>query len=335
MFQLSSILLLVIFVALMFDFTNGWNDSANAIATVVSTRVLSPWTALFMAAILNFIGAFVSTKVAKTMGGGIVNPGVIVPVTVLAALCAATIWNGTMSILGLPVSGSHALIGGLLGAALSTAGMGGIQLKGVAIILAALFISPFLGFLFGSTLMVGLMWIFRRVAPSLLNRRFGVLQIFSAGSMAFSHGANDAQKVMGVITLALVAGGVQSTMDIPFWVILVCALTMALGTAFGGWNVIKTLGHRLLKMQPIHGFAAETSAVCVLMSAAGMGVPVSTTHTITSSIIGVGAAKKFSAVKWGIGGKIIMAWIITFPCTMGLAAFFVYLFKFIKISFGS
>ncbi|OVE77781.1 anion permease [bacterium F11] len=327
MFNLSFILVLVIFVALLFEFTNGWNDAANAIATVVSTRVLSPMSAIMMAAFLNFAGALVSTKVAKMVGGGLVVADVITPNTILAALMAAAFWNGFMTVLGLPVSGSHALIGGLLGAALMAAGVAAVKIKGILIVLTALFISPFLGFLFGGALMVSLMWMFRKVAPSLINRRFGALQILSAGSMSFSHGTNDAQKVMGIITLALVSGGVQQTMEVPFWVILICALVMGLGTALGGWRVIKTVGHGLMKMQPVHGFAAETSAVAVLMSAAGLGIPVSTTHTITSSIIGVGAAKKFSAVKWGVGGKIVIAWVFTFPFTMGIAAAIAFLLK--------
>jgi inorganic phosphate transporter, PiT family len=289
--------------------------------------VMSPLTAVILSAILNVAGAFLSTKVAKMIGGGLVNVSVINPATILAAMTAAMLWNGWMTVLGMPVSGSHALIGGLLGAALFTGGVSSIQIQGVLAVLLALLLSPLLGMLFGFFFMVALMWIFRRVAPSLLNRIFGVLQIGSASFMALSHGTNDAQKVMGIITLALVSGGVQSTMEVPHWVMGACALVIGLGTAFGGWGVIKTLGHGLMKLQPIHGFAAETSAVAVLMGSALIGVPVSTTHVMTSSIIGVGAAKKLSAVKWGVGGKILTAWIFTFPCTALVAALLCALLK--------
>lgn len=320
LFNLPVLILVIIAVALFFDFTNGWNDSANAIATVVSTRVLSPLAAVSLAAVLNVVGALLSTRVAKTVGGGLVDASVVTPMTVLAAMLAATLWNGLMTVRGLPVSGSHALIGGLLGAALYAGGWASIKIKGVLIVLTALFVSPILGVIFGFLFMTALMWIFQRSAPSLLNRRFGFLQMVSAGTMALSHGMNDAQKVMGIITLALVSGGLHSGFDIPLWVIWSCATVMGLGTAFGGWGVIKTLGHGLMKLQPIHGFCAETSAVGVLMASAYLGVPVSTTHVITSSIIGVGSAKNISAVKWGVGGKIVMAWVFTFPCTMGVAA---------------
>ncbi len=317
--HLTPLLIAVILVALFFDFTNGWNDSANAIATVVSTRVLSPLNAVMIAAVLNVAGAFFSTRVAKTVGGDLVDASLITPTTILAAMIAATLWNGAMTLAKMPVSGSHALIGGLIGAAIGTSGIASIKAAGVVKVLIALLVSPLLGIACGFFFMVALMWIFRRSAPSTLNRHFGRLQILSASFMAFSHGTNDAQKVMGIITLALVAGGAQTTMDVPYWVMVVCALVMGLGTAAGGWGVIKTLGHSLMKLQPIHGFAAETASVGVLMSAAAMGVPVSTTHVMTSSIIGVGSAKKFSAVKWGLGTKIVLAWIFTFPCTMIVA----------------
>lgn len=319
MFDIPLIVIGIIFVALFFDFTNGWNDSANAIATVVSTRVLSPTVAVSMAAILNIVGALLSTKVAKMVGGGLVDSSVISSITVLVAMISATLWNGCMTVIGLPVSGSHALIGGLLGAAFYSGGFGAIKIKGVTTVLLGLLISPILGMIFGFFLMVAIMWMFKHSAPSMLNRRFGIMQIISAGSMALSHGTNDAQKVMGIITLALVTGGVQTTMDVPMWVTWACGIVIGLGTAAGGWGVIKTLGHGLMKLQPVHGFCAETAAVGVLMSSAALGVPVSTTHVITSSIIGVGTAKKFSAVKWGVGGKIILAWVFTFPCTILLS----------------
>lgn len=320
-------LIVIIIVALLFDFTNGWNDSANAIATVVSTRVLSPASAVIMASILNFAGAFLSTKVAKTIGGGLVDPSVVTPLVILAAMIAATLWNGSMSLLGMPVSGSHALIGGLIGAVMYAQSVAVIKVHGVLTVLVALLVSPILGLIVGFIFMVSIMWLFRNVSMGKINRRFGRLQIISAGSMAFTHGLNDAQKVMGVITLALFSSGKITSVEVPFWVIFACASMISLGTAIGGWKVIKTLGTGLLSLRPVHGFAAETAAVSVLSLSAWLGVPVSTTHIITSSIMGVGAAKRLSAVRWGIGQKILWAWIFTLPCTMFLAAVVYFVLK--------
>jgi PiT family inorganic phosphate transporter len=313
------LIILVVLAALLFDFTNGWNDSANAIATVVSTRVLSPLKAVLLAAFFNFLGAYLSTAVAKTIGGGIVDPQAVSQTVVLAAMLAAAGWTALMTVMGMPISASHALIGGLIGSAIFAQGMAVLKMKGVLTILIALFVSPILGLVIGFLLMISLMRIFQRTSPALVNKWFGTLQVVSASFMALSHGTNDAQKVMGVITLALVSGGFLPTMEVPFWVITVCATAMALGTAVGGWRVIRTLGLRLSHIQPVHGFAAETAATAVLMGTAGLGIPVSTTHVITSAVMGVGATKRLSAVRWGIGKKIVYAWIFTLPACILLA----------------
>lgn len=313
------ILILVIISALFFDFSNGWNDSANAIATVVSTKVLSPFYAVVMAAVLNFVGAYLSTKVAKTIGGDIVDPAHLDQVAILSAMLAAFIWASLMTILGLPISGSHSLIAGILGAVIFSAGPQALKRKGIIKILISLGVSPVFGLIGGFFVMWLLMLAFRKFSPSRINRAFGKLQLISSAYMALMHGTNDAQKVMGVITMALVSAGKLNTLEVPLWVITLCALAMALGTGFGGWRVIKTLGINLLKLQPVHGFAAETSCATVLMVAASLGLPVSTTHAITGSIIGVGSAWRFSAVRWGIGRKIIFAWVFTFPFCILLA----------------
>lgn len=316
----ETIIIVVVIIALLFELSNGWNDSANAIATVVSTRVLTPLQAVLMASTMNVAGAFLSTAVAKTIGKGIVDPSEITLVVVAAALLSGFIWNGVMTLIGLPVSASHALIGGLMGA--SVAHLGGfdqLNLAGLTKIFTALLTSPILGIFFGYLFMKLIMRLFCNVSPGTINKHFGRMQIVSAGFMALSHGMNDAQKVMGVITLALVSGGYLTSIDVPFWVILACALAMGLGTAAGGWRVIKTLGHQMLKLQPVHGFAAETAATAIIIGASAFGMPVSTTHVITTSIMGVGATKRLSAVRWGVARKIVLAWIFTLPMTAGVA----------------
>ncbi|MBI5379847.1 MAG: inorganic phosphate transporter, partial [Nitrospirae bacterium] len=240
-------------------------------------------------------------------------------VVVLAAMLAAAGWTALMTVMGMPISASHALIGGLIGSAIFAQGMAVLKMKGVLTILIALFVSPILGLAIGFLLMISLMRIFQRTSPALVNKWFGTLQVVSAGFMALSHGTNDAQKVMGVITLALVSGGFLPTVEVPLWVITACATAMALGTAVGGWRVIKTLGLRLSHIQPVHGFAAETASTAILMGTAHMGIPVSTTHVITSAVMGVGATKRLSAVRWGIGKKIVYAWIFTLPACLLLA----------------
>ncbi len=316
----ETIIILVITIALLFEISNGWNDSANAIATVVSTRVMTPVQAVLLAAAMNVAGAFFSTAVAKTIGTGIVNPADITQTVVASALLAGFLWNGAMTVFGLPVSASHALIGGIMGA--SVAHLGGfnqLNIAGLTKIFTALLVSPVIGIVFGYFFMKLLIRFFCNASPGAINKHFGRLQIISASFMAFSHGSNDAQKGMGVITLALLSGNYITSLQVPFWVILMCALAMGLGTAFGGWRVIKTLGHRMLKLQPVHGFAAETSATAVILGASAMGMPVSTTHVITTCIMGVGATKRLTAVRWGVAGKILMAWIITLPMCIGLS----------------
>lgn len=316
----ETIIITVVTIAILFEVSNGWNDSANAIATVVSTRVLTPLQAVLLAAGMNVAGAFLSTAVAKTIGKGIVNPADITQTVVAAALLAGFVWNGAMTFFGLPVSASHALIGGVMGA--SVAHLGGfnqLNLAGLTKIFTALLTSPIIGIFFGYFFMKSIIRLFCNVSPGTINKHFGRLQILSAGFMALSHGMNDAQKVMGVITLALVSGGFITNVEVPSWVILLCALAMGIGTAAGGWRVIKTLGHQMLKLQPVHGFAAETAATAVIVGASSLGLPVSTTHVITTSIMGVGATKRLSAVRWGVAGKIVLAWIFTLPATAGVA----------------
>jgi PiT family inorganic phosphate transporter len=322
------LIILAIVAGLIFDLSNGWNDSANAIATVVSTRVLSPFWALAISATLNFIGALVSVKVAKTMGSGVVKMPVELGsvVTVSAAMIGATAWVAWCTKLGLPVSCSHSLVGGLVGATAFVGGWGAVNLEGVKKILIALFASPLIGMVFGYVLAVILTWLAHAVefSPRQGRKVFGPLQLLSSSFMAFEHGKNDAQKVMGAIALALFVGGflkdgqgnVITKMEglyIPLWVKLSCASAMAIGTAVGGWAVIRTIGTKLAKITTLEGCAAETGAGAVLEIAASLGVPVSTTHTITGGIVGVGAAKGARAVKWGIGAKILYAWLFTLP----------------------
>jgi PiT family inorganic phosphate transporter len=313
------LLLSVIVLGLIFDFINGFHDTANAIATSVSTRVLSPKVAVSMAAILNMVGALSGTAVAKTVGAGLVETSCITQVTVISALLAAITWDLATWYFGLPTSSSHAILSGVVGAAIATAGTGVIIQKGVYKVLAGLILSPLIGFIMSLLLMTFLLWLFGRSTPTLVSNLFGRLQILSAAYMAFSHGSNDAQKTMGIITMALVSYYKLPEFHIPFWVIAGCATAMALGTALGGWRIIKTLGIRLVHLRPIHGFAAETSAATVIEIASRIGLPLSTTHVISSTIMGVGASKRLSAVKWGIGGHIILAWVLTLPVCVVLA----------------
>ncbi len=327
---MPEIIILIVVLAILFDVSNGWNDSANAIATVVSTRVLTPLKAVLMAATMNVLGAFFTTAVAKTIGKGIVDPSAVTQPVVVSALISGFLWNSAMTLIGMPVSASHALIGGLIGAAISYGGIGILNLSGIITIFSSLIVSPFLGIVFGFLLMLLIIKLLGRLPLGVLNRYFGRLQILSSAFMAFSHGSNDAQKVMGIITLALVSGGYLKTVEVPLWVMLICAIAMGIGTALGGWKVIKTLGVRLLKLQPIHGFAAETSATAIILGASHFGLPVSTTHVISTAIMGVGATRRISAVKWGIAGKIVMAWVFTLPMCAGLAWTIYKLFIFIS-----
>jgi inorganic phosphate transporter, PiT family len=320
-FDLGGTLTLVVALALLFDFSNGWHDSANAIATVVSTRVLSPLAAVLMAGTLNVAGAFMSTAVAKMIGGGIVDPTAVTQAMVASALGGAILWNLFTLLLGLPTSSSHALIGGLVGAGLAHGGWTVVKFGGLRSVLEAMILSPLLGFLMGLLLMVLISHAFFRTARSFATWLFSRLQLVSAGFMAFSHGANDAQKSMGIITLSLFSAGQLNTADVPTWVIVICALAMGLGTAVGGWKIVRTLGMRILKLDPVHGFAAETGAAAVLIATAHIGLPVSTTHTITSSVMGVGVVKRLSAVRWGVTARILYAWIFTLPGAALLGAF--------------
>jgi len=306
-------ILIIVLLAVLFDVSNGWNDSANAIATVVSTRVLSPLKAVGMAAAMNILGAFFSTAVAETIGEGVVSPGAVNNTVVVAALITAFLWNGVMTRFGMPISCSHALIGGLIGAAIAFGGTEILNPSGVRKIFLSLFLSPIIGLIIGYLVMKLLTTSLGSYSPGSLNRKFGTLQLLSSAFMAFSHGSNDAQKAMGIITLALVSSGFLHSLKVPLWVILVCGLAMGLGTALGGWRVIKTLGLGMLKLQPIHGFAAETSAAATIIVSSHFGLPVSTTHVLTTSIMGVGATKRFSAVRWGLARKILLAWILTLP----------------------
>jgi PiT family inorganic phosphate transporter len=310
---MHEIILIIVALAIIFDISNGWNDSANAIATVVSTRVLSPFKAVVLAAGMNILGAFVSTEVAKTIGEGVVRPDAVTHTVVIAALLTAFLWNAALTRLGMPISCSHALIGALMGSSVAYGGVAILNFEGLKKIFLSLLISPAIGLVLGYLMMKFLLKFFGTYSPGFLNKTFGRFQLLSSAFMAFSHGSNDAQKAMGIITLALVSDGLLSSMEVPFWVILTCATAMGLGTAMGGWRVIKTLGVNMLKLEPIHGFAAETTAALTIFVSSHYGMPVSTTHVIATSIMGVGATKRFSAVRWGLAGKIVMAWIFTLP----------------------
>jgi len=295
------------------EFVNGWTDAPNAIATVVSTRVMRPHHAVLMAALLNAAGAFAGTAVAATIGKGIVRAEVIDIQTVGAAMMGIVIWSTVAWYYGLPTSESHGLVAGLAGAGLATAGPSALLWDGWSKVLVGLVFSSFLGFLMGMLLMVLITWVCRRWHPATVRRIFGRLQVLSASFMAFSHGSNDGQKFIGVFTLALMLGGILPEFAVPTWVILLCSVTMAVGTAVGGWRIIRTIGVRLTRLEPVHGFAAETGAGLTIMGAGAFGIPLSTTHTITTTIMGVGSTRRLSAVRWGLAGNIVLAWILTFP----------------------
>ena len=323
---LTLTLLAIVALAIIFDYINGFHDTANAIATSVSTRALRPEFAILLSAVANFAGALTGTAVAKTVAAGIViaPDGHDGQVVVAGALVGATAWNLLTWRLGIPSSSSHALIGGLIGAATVASGPGAWQIDGIFYkVLVPLVGSPIIGLIGGFGLMVVLLNVFRRANPHSLNGIFRRLQLLSASYMAFGHGSNDAQKTMGIMTLALVAAGVLQKPDVPVWVILLAASAISLGTAAGGWRIIRTMGQRVVKLDPVHGFAAETTAASVILAASHFGVPVSTTHVISSAIIGVGSSDRFSAVRWGIAGNIVIAWILTIPAS-GIVAGAVY-----------
>lgn len=331
MIQESIILVvIVIFVALLFEYINGFHDSANAIATVVSTKVLSPKYAVIYAGALNFFGAFVGTHVAKTIGSGMVDKEIIDQPVIICALAGAIIWNLITWYYAIPSSSSHALIGGLVGAAVAKAGVNVIHIQGLNNkVLIPMITSPFVGLLFGFLIMLLLLWLFFRSNPGRVNKYFKKLQLLSSGIMAFSHGSNDAQKTMGIITLSLYSFGAINTFNVPVWVILICALVMALGTMAGGWRIIRTMGSKVIKLRPIHGFAAETSAASIILTASHFGIPLSTTHVISCSIMGVGCTQNPSAVKWGVVGNIIKAWVLTIPICIVLSGFIYYLLQIV------
>ncbi len=320
--QLWSILPVFLLI-LAAEFVNGWTDAPNSIATVIATRVLPPYQALVMATVLNILGAMSGTAVAATIGKGIVDPSIINITTVAAAMVGIIFWSTVAYYMGgLPTSESHALVAGLAGAGLATAGPSVLLWEGWSKVFIGLFFSTFLGFLGGLGIILILYRIFYRSRPGTMRLLFGRLQILSAAFMAFSHGSNDGQKFIGVFTLALILGGILPEFQVPLWVILLCATTMGIGTVLGGWKIIRTMGIRLTKLEPIHGFAAETSAALVIETASRFGIPLSTTHTISTSIMGVGSVQRLSAVRWGIAREIIMAWILTFP-VCGLIAYIV------------
>jgi PiT family inorganic phosphate transporter len=322
-------LVVVILLAVIFDFINGFHDTANAIATVVATRVLSPLQAILMAASLNFLGAITGTAVAKTIGAGLVDAELITQLAVAAALIGAILWNLFTWFFGIPSSSSHALIGGIVGAGVAEAGLGAPHYDALlGKVVLPLILSPIIGFFLAYLLMVLISRLISKQSPTWIQRVFGQLQVASSALMAFSHGSNDAQKTMGVITLALIAYGAQTTFDVPIWVIIISATAMALGTASGGWRIMRTMGTRLADLRPIHGFAAETTAGILIETASRLGFPLSTTQVISASILGVGAARRLRAVRWNIAGSIVTAWIFTIPVCAGLAWGIVTLVRF-------
>ncbi len=316
-------LILVVATALAFDYINGFHDAANAVATVVSTGVLPLRTAILLAALLNFVGALSGTAVASTIGQGLVATGEVTQSVVLSALLGAIAWNLFTWFFGIPSSSSHALVGGLVGAGMARAGARAIQVEGLTKIVQSLIVSPLVGFALGFVLMIAILWACRRSRPSRLSPLFRRLQILSAGFMAISHGSNDAQKTMGIITMSLIAYGAldveSGRLVVPIWVILACALAMGLGTMAGGVRIIKTMGTKIIDLKPIHGFAAETAAAITILSATHLGLPVSTTHVITGSIMGVGASQRVSAVRWGVTARILWAWVLTIPISAAVS----------------
>ena len=317
----SWMLLAIILVALVFDFLNGFHDAANSIATVVSTRVLSPQKAVVWAAFFNFVAAFVlGTHVAKTLGKGMIDLDVVTQEVVLAGLLGAIVWNLITWYYGIPVSSSHALIGGYAGAAVAKAGWGAIIASGWTKTLLFIVLAPMIGMALGFVLMAAITWLFRRWNPFRLDKLFRQLQLLSAGLYSLGHGGNDAQKTMGIITGLLVTSGHLKAFEVPLWVILISHAAIAFGTMFGGWRIVKTMGSKITKLQPFGGFCAETSGALTLVGATLAGIPVSTTHTITGAIVGVGATKRLSAVKWGVAGRIVWAWVLTIPLSAAVSA---------------
>lgn len=312
MFSLYWVIAIVI-LGLLFDYINGFHDTANAIATSVSTKALSPRAAIMVAASLNFLGALSGTAVAATIGKGIIKPEVVTPEVLIAALIGAIFWNLFTWYFGIPSSSSHALIGGLIGAAIAGFGPNEVNWSGFLTIFSGLLASPVIGLVAGSLVMTLLFWLFRQSSPAKTNRQFRSLQILTACMASFAHGSNDAQKSMGIITMSLFSAGMISSFSVPLWVKIACALAMALGTAFGGWRIIRTMGGKIFRIEPINGFAADFTSSVVIYGASKLGIPVSTTHVVSSSIMGVGAAKRLKGVRWNIARQIIIAWFVTIP----------------------
>jgi PiT family inorganic phosphate transporter len=324
------VVVFLVVLALAFDFMNGFHDAANAIATVVSTRVLRPQTAVLLAAFFNIVAIFVfQLKVATTVGKGTVDPAIIDHYVVFGALVGAMAWNIITWYYGIPSSSSHALIGGLVGAALAKSGPGALIASGIIKTVVFILVSPLLGMLLGSLMMLLVSWAFRRATPRGVDKWFRRLQLLSASLYSLGHGGNDAQKTMGIIWMLLIAAGLSKSSDpLPMWVILSCYAAIGLGTMFGGWRIVKTMGQKITKLKPVGGFCAETGGAITLFVATALGIPVSTTHTITGAIVGVGATKKLSAVRWGVAGGIVWAWVLTIPCSAAVAAVFWYLGRF-------
>ena len=321
MLEAQYLIFAVIFLALVFDFINGFHDTANAIATSVSTRALRPNHAIIMAAMLNFLGAMVSTGVAKTIGGDIVSSASVVDEKIImSALIGAIIWNLLTWWLGIPSSSSHALVGGLIGAVLISIGVEGLNLVGIGKIIVSLIASPCIAIVTGIIIMNILFRMFEKSNPHAVNDKFRKLQVLSAATMAFSHGSNDAQKSMGIITLALFSGGMISEFEVPTYVKILCAMAMAIGTATGGWRIIKTIGGKIFKLEPPSGFAADLNSSIVVFGATLLHLPVSTTHVVSGSIMGVGTAKRINAVHWGVAQQMVKAWIMTIPITAAIGA---------------
>ena len=317
------VLVVLVALALLFDFMNGFHDAANSIATVVSTGVLKPAQAVAFAAFFNVAAIFIfQLKVAATVGKGIVDPNVVDQYVIFGALVGAIAWNLLTWWYGIPSSSSHALIGGIVGSAVAKAGFGPLIASGILKTVAFILISPLLGFLFGSLLMVSVAWICRRTSPMRVDNIFRRMQLVSAGLYSLGHGGNDAQKTIGIIWLLLIVAGVMTTSDArpPVWVIWSCYLAIGMGTLFGGWRIVKTMGQRITRLKPVGGFCAETGGAMTLFLATGLGVPVSTTHTITGAIFGVGSVRNASAVRWGLAGHIVIAWVVTIPVTAAIAA---------------
>ena len=323
--SLATVIFLVV-LALAFDFMNGFHDAANAIATIVSTRVLQPQTAVFLAAFFNVVAIFVfQLKVATTVGKGTIDPAIIDHYVVFGALVGAIAWNFITWYYGIPSSSSHALIGGLVGAALAKAGPSSLIASGLVKTVVFILVSPMLGMLLGALMMLLVSWICRHATPRGVDKWFRRLQLLSASLYSLGHGGNDAQKTMGIIWMLLIAAGVSQSSDpLPTWVIVCCYTAIGLGTMFGGWRIVKTMGQKITKLKPVGGFCAETGGAITLFLATALGIPVSTTHTITGAIVGVGATKRLSAVRWGIAGSIVWAWVLTIPCTGLIAAAFWY-----------